>query len=251
MAVRARQATDAAAYLTIVQAFELFEFRVFRWTGCRSHAGQTRLIRIGYDLYHRNLAPDSAAMEIREKALGYSSNKSFEEGFEITPENNFYRWGGVRYFLYEYELDCAGKKGARIRWDEISNMEPQKTIEHILPQTPDDPYWQERFSPEEIQSCTHALGNLCLTMDNSSYRNFAFPRKCGDAQSQRPCYAQSKLFSEQSLAREFQEWTPQTVEKRQLNMKHWALERWKIESTTLPAELDIDEEIQAEEESPE
>lgn len=251
MAARARHATDAAAYLAIVQAFELFEFRVFRWAGCRSHAGQTRLIRIGFDLFHNSLKLEAAATEIREKALGYSANKAFEEGFEITSENNFYRWGGIRYFLYEYELDCAGKKGARIRWDEISNMEPQKTIEHILPQTPDDPYWKDRFSEEEIESHTHALGNLCLTMDNSSYKNFAFTRKCGDAQAQRPCYAQSKLFSEQRLARDFQEWTPKTIAIRQQDMKQWALARWKIESSTSPAEVDIDEEIQAEEESPE
>jgi gentisate 1,2-dioxygenase len=48
------------------------------------------------------------------------------------------------------------------------------TIEHILPQTPDKSYWKKRWKNKEIREAIHDIGNLVITLDNSSYGKQGF-----------------------------------------------------------------------------
>ena len=125
--------------------------------------------------------------------------------------------------------------------------DPQRTIEHVLPQTPSDVYWKQRFTPEAILIYTHALGNLSLTLDNSSYGNKAFPAKRGDSSTQSPCYATSSLFMERKIAG-FEEWTPDAIESRGNEIRDWALSRWHIEDAFggVPANEEPDEDEESE-----
>ena len=149
LAVRLRFPRDADAYLSMLRLFELYAFRVYRWAGRRANAGQTRLFRIAYDLYHEQMPIDAAAIEVRAKALFYCPDQTFSDGFNAAPDNNFYYWAGLRYLLYEYELELARGRGVKLRWEDLEQSDAQRTIEHILPQTPNDPYWTERFSQDE------------------------------------------------------------------------------------------------------
>lgn len=53
------------------------------------------------------------------------------------------------------------------------------SIEHILPQTPTDDYWVNRFTIEDKNKWTNNLGNLSLisVRKNSQAKNFEFKRK--------------------------------------------------------------------------
>jgi hypothetical protein len=100
---------------------------------------------------------------------------------------------------------AVSRAAQKLSWDVIDGRDKDKSVQHVLPQTPDDPYWKERFSPEEIASLTHDIvGNLSLTQDNSSLSNKAFPEKKGEVNWDRPCYAHSLLLQERDLA-EFEE----------------------------------------------
>jgi hypothetical protein len=247
MAARKRLPGDLDGCLQMLKTLELYEFRVFRWAGKRANAGETRLLRLGYDFYHGNTTLDALCSEITTRAHSYLSNKDFQEGFAPAHDNSFYHWPGIRYLLYEYELELARGRAIRVRWDELQGIDPQRTIEHVLPQEPSKPYWQQRFDAEAIRKYTNALGNLCLTLDNSSYSNKAFPDKCGDATTKTPCYAGSGLYIERDIANNYTEWTPATIEARGNRIRDWAISRWHIDDSSV-GEIPLNEAVEESEE---
>src|SRR5690606_28457055 len=107
----------------------------------------------------------------------------------------------------------------------------EKTIEHILPQHPEDPgYWIDLFpSKEEREKLTHVLGNLTLTEDNSKLGRKPFPQKKGRIGQEDACYANANLKIERELAGVEGNWTPLEIEKRQRKLAEWARLRWFVE----------------------
>ncbi|MEI8315106.1 MAG: HNH endonuclease family protein [Verrucomicrobiota bacterium] len=191
-----------------------------------------------YDLYHKTTTLPDISKIMRQMALSYSSDKNFKAGFEPSAEDedNFYYWSGIRYFLYEYEEHLAKGRDSKMAWEYLEKSDPQKTIEHVLPQKPQDKYWRDRFDRDARNIFTHSVGNLTLTFDNSVYGNKAYPDKCGDLKSEKPCYATSSLFQERKIAKDFDDWNEQAIRKRAKEIRNWALERWQIESADLPKE---------------
>ena len=253
VALRLRHPKDADAYLELLKLCELYAFRVYRWAGWRTTAGQTKLIRLGYDLYHKNTALPDISKIMRQMALSYSSDKNFQVYFEPSAEDehNFYLWSGIRYFLYEYEEHLAKGRGIKMRWEDLERSDPQKTIEHVLPQKPKDKYWRDRFDRDARKIFTHSIGNLTLTFDNSVYQNKAYPDKRGDLKSEKPCFATSSLFTERKIAKDYEEWTQEAIRQRAKEIRNWALDRWHIVSADLPKEeieLISSDETEAEEE---
>lgn len=106
----------------------------------------------------------------------------------------------------------------------------QKTVEHILPQTPQDGSWSE-FTSEQREAITHTLGNLVLltSRKNSGASNMGFQSKIdvyfglGVAKSKkRATYA-----SVQELAH-LKAWNPATYADRQRRHTRLLAERWGI-----------------------
>jgi hypothetical protein len=142
----------------------------------------------------------------------------------------------LRYLLYEYEVYRVGSKHVRVAWIKMHEKGPKTTIEHVLPQEPSHPYWQERFSEDDQRILIHDLGNLSLTEDNSSYGNKPFPKKRGEAGQDHPGYAVALYRSEQDLAA-WTEWTPDTIKERRARLVSWARSRWPHPGDT---EVDAD-----------
>ncbi len=230
MGIRLRFPKDADAYLRALKDFEIYAFRVFRWAEKRANAGQTRLFRLGYEIYHQQTTLDALSAEVREKTLYYCPDTEFAEGFVPSETNNFYWWGGIRYFLYEYELELARDTGVKLKWSDLEKY-PQRSVEHILPQTPDDAYWSNCFDADALKVYTHYVGNLSLTMDNSSYGNKPYPKKRGFLGCTDTCYATAPLFMEREIASAYEDWNLEAVNKRGGVLKTWALERWKVDKS--------------------
>src|SRR5207245_4754396 len=102
---------------------------------------------------------------------------------------------------------------------------------HILPQTATDPYWREKFEAAARQQLVHDLGNLCLTYNNSSYKNKAFPEKRGQYGQSTPCYANSPLYQERDLL-EYTDWTPASVQHRRDKLLAFLWDRWQVEEVS-------------------
>lgn len=241
MAARLRHPQDGDAYLAAVDFCERFAFRAYVFMKMRNSAGQAVLFRLGHGVHQRQMTLQDALVRANGLALRLVPQKRFETELDLQSERDWYGWQGIKYFLYEYEEHRTGRKHVKLPWDVLDGRDKEKSIEHILPQTPDHPYWRERFSDEEIVALTHDIGNLCLTQDNSSMSNKAFPDKKGEAGSDKPGYANSLLVQEKELAA-VAEWTPQALKDRRDRLMDWALIRWAINEDVPVIEVDEEEE---------
>jgi len=75
-------------------------------------------------------------------------------------------------------LHLSKQKPVLMDWVYLQKKDKQDSIEHILPQTPTQLYWN-RWSKKEIDEAIHDIGNLVITFDNSSYGNKGFDQKKG------------------------------------------------------------------------
>ena len=216
---------DAATYRTLVELAEQYAYLVYRLLERRSDTGASSISRMGFDLVHGH-----DAAEIIERLKGalryYAPADRITETYERA-ERNWYGWRGLRYFLYEYEEHLASGAYVPLAWEKVDGQELEKTIEHVLPQTPTDKYWTSRFSSTQRKLLTHSLGNLALTEFNPTLSNKPFPAKRDGLGDAKHWYAKSSIRQEFALA-QYLEWTPSAVNDRRDELVAWALGRWPI-----------------------
>ncbi len=158
--------------------------------------------------------------------------KHFQEG------NGYYAWNGLRYFLYEYEMEKVRERGSqKIDWRLfVKNPKDKVSIEHIFPQDGTDVYWKDAFKgikPKDRELYAGSLGNLVpLSMSiNSSLQNDSFPEKkkarTNDrGEKIRQGYVDGS-HSEIEVAA-FEEWGPQQIKERGLKLMHFMERRWNL-----------------------
>jgi len=250
IALREAFTDDGRAYVDNLDLCVRFAVRTYLIGGYRADAGQTRLYRLANEVYQGNRTPEELGEGLRQLVADYAPD-DYVRAQLLDTESNWYRWGGLRYFLYEYELSLL--KGAKpdTDYEYFDKTTREKTVEHILPRTATSPYWTSRFMKKDRERFTHGLGNLVLTRDNSSYSNKDFPDKRGAAgpgEAPRACYAQAGLRQEQELA-VLEDWTPSTVVARQEQLAEWALNRWSV-GALVPSSTVEDEDDLAEADAP-
>jgi hypothetical protein len=116
----------------------------------------------------------------------------------------------VRYILWKLEMDESGR--ADINEEGFS-------IEHILPESPSDK-WRDNFTDDEIELMTYRLGNLIPLEVNLN-------RQIGnqDYLDKQKIYQQSVYALARNIVAE--EWTPNTIAKRQEHLARRAVHIWK------------------------
>ena len=143
--------------------------------------------------------------------------------------------GALKYVLYEYEEHLAGKHGVKVSWDVFDTGDPQRTLEHVLPQTADQKCWRDRFDRVQRRRLTHDIGNLCLTEDNSAYGNKCFVEKKGEPGKGR-CYANSNLYQERELL-QYADWTEEAILNRRQKITEWFISRWHLDDADMPDDV--------------
>lgn len=161
-------------------------------------------------------------------------NRKFESG------GGYYYWGGLRYFLFEYEYSLWNNSAYRRtapNWFDSEGLEKGHiSIEHILPQTPDNAYWNDKFqniADDKRKYYQGTLGNLLLLNQsiNSSLQNDSFPDKKkvkydGQGNIVRQGYSNGS-YSENEVANNI-DWTPDTIKDRGLKLLSFMESRWNI-----------------------
>lgn len=98
----------------------------------------------------------------------------------------FYDWDGIRYFLFEYNLDLQRRSKTdrpKIFWPEFTeDRKDYVTVEHIYPSQARHLYWTGRFkglSQKQRSALKNSLGNLLPLSrpKNASLSNNPFPEK--------------------------------------------------------------------------
>lgn len=250
LAARMRHPEDAAGFISLADACERYAFRVYGVLQSRADKGSVQLCRYANDLFDSRVTIPQTVERIHSMTRTYCAEGIFHALLEA--ERNWYAWKALRYFLYEYEYEVAGRRAVQVSWERLAKRDLERTIEHVLPQTVWRSEWTEVFDDNDRRRWTHDIGNLCLTEDNSAYGNRPFAQKRGEPNLRDSagrlvrCYANATLFQERELAT-VDEWTPDAVEVRRDRILDWAKRRWAVPQGP-PA---TDEEPEAEEPEPE
>jgi len=215
---------------------ERYNFTLFTLSQRRANTGDTEFFSMARDLITANLTIDDVIVKINDWVESYYDAKRFysyiSEKYELG-QDGFYRWDGLRYFLFEYEhwLNSRGKQSTiKLSWENIStNKKQHDTIEHILPQTPTTEYWKKHFGAldvDKIKHLSHSLGNLVplSRAKNSSLRNDGFDLKKNNGSG---VGFYNGSASENEIA-QLDDWLPKNILDRGLELLAFMESRWGI-----------------------
>lgn len=169
----------------------------------------------------------------RSKILG--DNKVIKQVSESLKDGGFYRWRGLRYFLYEYEQhlkEISKIYRDKLSWDHLlEDDRDHKTIEHIYPQRPQKQCWKndfQQYTPKERGVLRHSLGNLVPLSQpkNSSFQNKPFLEKLGNEDN--TIGFRYGSYSEIELTN-YSKWTANEILKRGVLLMHFMSKRWDID----------------------
>jgi hypothetical protein len=195
------------------------------------------LIHLAIELSTGKFSAEKVTKHITDMTTAWLKNANFiREVIARFRSDGFYQWEGIRYFLFEYNLDLQHRTKTdrpKIFWPEFS--EPRKdyvTVEHIFPRQARHEYWASRFdglTQKQRVALRDSLGNLLPLSKpkNSSLSNKPFPEKIDGKQEPAVgyrfgCYAENEVSKEK-------DWTPEAILQRGLRMLGFMERRWGIE----------------------
>lgn len=246
----------------LFQAIERFIFVTFRLSRAFSTYRNSEFYRAARQLRNNELSIDTIIERLNERMdyCFYSPEESEETYFDYTyfqkfiekkfkSGGGFYNWNGLRYFLYEYEMEKVRQRGSqKIDWKLFVKGEKDKvSIEHIYPQTPDNKCWKESFKDykkQERHFFQGTLGNLLPLSQsiNSSLQNDCFvdkkkPKYNDKTEKIRQGYSDGS-HSEIEVSN-YPDWNADTILERSIKLLEFMEKRWdlKFEDETAMAEL--------------
>jgi hypothetical protein len=228
---------SAQERLDIIQKLERAYFVSYLWqTYYRVNDFQyVPFINLAILLQKGEITPQKLSKAISDQTNQIISAKGFMEDVRKNfMSRGFYTWRGVRYFLYEYNLDLQKRSKTdrrKLDWFELNERRSDyHSVEHIYPQNARAKYWLDRFSnltPRQRAALRHSLGNLLpLSMPkNSSLSNRPFPEKVSSESGvvgyRFGCYAENEVSKEA-------QWTQQAILRRGLALLKFMEKRWNL-----------------------
>ncbi len=221
--------------LKLLSLSERFVFLVNRVCQRRSNAGDSEFYRIAGQLYRGDVTSSDILETITERTTHFFRIDAAVVGMRdlFDRSEGFYSWSGLRYFLYEYEQQLRGEAGMeipRLNWsDLVKSKTDHVTVEHIYPQTAKSAEWPafSDLAKKQRAVLLNSLGNLLplSRSRNSRFSNRPFGVKKQDSDGVQGYYNGS--YSEVQVAQR-DEWTPETIKDRGLEMVKFLEERWSI-----------------------
>lgn len=193
-------------------------------------------IQLATDLYNNKIVAEKVMHSLSEATTDILQQEDFVKMIQAYfSEEGFYEWRGIRYFLFEYDLELQGRsktERAKILWPEFTERRTDfVSVEHIYPQNARHPYWTSRFnglSSKQKKVLRNSLGNLLPLSKpkNSSLSNKPFQEKVdGKTESvigyRYGCYAENEITK-------IGDWTPEQILERGLKMLKFMEKRWGL-----------------------
>ena len=240
-----KKCTDPGQRIGTFKEIERFVFVIFRLTQIRSDYRSSEFSNAAraIDRGDMDFATLKERLRIRMRFTftdeGHFANedfyllllKKFDSG------QGYYDWPGLRYFLYEYELELlSNSRQKKVDWADLLKTPKDKiSIEHIYPQS-ESASWKLAFRSVRQQDrgvFRNSLGNLLLLSFaiNSSLQNDAFAEKKNakynrDGSKRRNGYADGS-HSEIEVSR-CTEWGPAEIRERGIRLMRFMERRWDI-----------------------
>lgn len=189
--------------------------------------------KLAVQLNQAKKSPEKVIKELEEISNQVLNHKQFlayiKQEFQ---QDGFYKWRGIRYFLYEYDF-CLQEQSKTARqkldWMEFSRYD-YETIEHIYPQNPRKECWTSKFSSySSIQKkiLRHSLGNLLPLSKpkNSSFSNSCFRDKISNDDN--TVGYRYGSYSENEIT-QYKDWTAKEILERGIKLLNFMEKRWNI-----------------------
>ena len=214
----------------VLRLLEAFTFRAYAIGGRRSDTGVNRLNGLAHSVHQQSLNYEGLVGELKEITHTYGSDQRFLNNLR---SEDFYHNStarDIKYLLTEYEIRLrkSAKEDLALAQAEILSRGNKWQVEHIWPQNPADEMSEDVTLVH--QQNVHKLGNLTITAWNQSLSNKPFEKKRdGDPDStpKLPAYVDSTLRIQRDL-KDYPEWTPKTIRKREDAIVEFALKRWRV-----------------------
>jgi uncharacterized protein with ParB-like and HNH nuclease domain len=233
----------------LLKLMERYIFLIFKISQRRANTGDSSFYGYARQYYKKELSiADMIGTEYKENdkywygitgwLTKYFKLKSFHEYLSDKFENRdgYFSGNGLSYFLFEYELYLKTEtKNAtpKINWkDYTESKADQRSIEHILPQTPDEECWQKEIiglSESKIKKLTNSLGNLVplSSAKNSKLQNYCFEIKKNGKAGVFTGY-QNGSYAEQKINKNFN-WGKDEIKERGMELLEFMANHWDIE----------------------
>ncbi len=201
----------------------------------RYHVLEKNFLPLLIKLSRDSITPDKVIKRLEEQHSNTVSNKEFFKDVKIRFSDGFYKWRGIQYFLYEYELSLqlqSKTKREKLHWDEFTRFRgyDYETVEHIYPQKARRECWSSKFSDyssKEKRIIRDSLGNLLPLSrpKNSSFSNKCFIDKIShEANTVGYRYGS---YSEIEVTH-YQDWTAKEIIERGIKLLNFMEERWNF-----------------------
>lgn len=130
------------------------------------------------------------------------------------------------YFLYRYEEYLTKEDGGSISdklWEQIWNSFPTKTIEHIYPQTDNDPAWHGKLGTDraDIEKHMHRLGNLIVLTPSANSKSGNKP-----FQEKKEIYKDNRGLKLLEEVIALNDWDIKTLEEREEKLIKFVEQEW-------------------------
>ena len=186
-----KKCADPGQRIGIFKEIERFVFVMFRLTQARSNyrssefsnavraidRGDMDLVQLKERLRNGMSFAFSGEGHFASDDFYMLLQKKFENG------QGYYDWPGLRYFLYEYELELlSGSRQKKVDWADLLKTPKDKiSIEHIYPKSETEE-WKPAFKSiceQEREAYRNSLGNLLLLSSaiNSRCRTMPSPKR--------------------------------------------------------------------------
>ncbi|NOG31558.1 DUF262 domain-containing protein [Halomonas sp. TBZ9] len=180
----------------------------------------------------------SAEDIVKELTVAFESGRDSKEIWKIIQaefiRSGYYGWRGIRYFLYEYDLNLKSQSKTqreKIDWDVyIDTPEDYHTVEHIYPQRARRECWTKLYAAytnKERSVLRHSLGNLVPLSrpKNSSFSNKCFQDKVGDISTKvgfrYGSYAENEIAT-------YEKWGAVEILQRGVSLLDFMDDRWSL-----------------------
>lgn len=248
--------------IKLFKAIERFIFIAFRLSRAFSSYRNSEFYRAARQLRNGELSVNDIVKRLAQRmdycfyndedeTIAYFDYTYFQKFIEkkFKSGGGFYNWNGLRYFLYEYEMEKVRQRGSqKIDWKLFIKSEKDKiSIEHIYPQTPNKKCWKKGFKDYNKKERLYLQGTLGNLMPLSKSINSSLQNDCFKDKKQ-PKYNEKKEKIRQGYSdgshseievSKYAEWLPETILERGINLLRFMEDRWnlKFEDEESTAEL--------------
>lgn len=253
---------NSSKRINLFKAIERFIFITFRLSRAFSTYRNSEFYRAARQLRNSELIIETIIQRLNDRMnyCFYTPENSEDIYFDYTyfqkfidkkfkSGGGFYSWNGLRYFLYEYEMEKVRQRGSqKIDWRLFVKSEKDKvSIEHIYPQTPTHKSWKSSFKGHKKSQLPFFQGSLGNLLPLSQSINSSLQNDCFD-DKKKAKYNEKKEKIRQGYSdgshseievSGYEIWNSETILDRGNKLLEFMEQRWdlKFEDETAKAEL--------------